>query len=146
MAANGRMPCVASPAANTTACISAMPTSKARSGIFAIILPRLVPDGIAAVTPTTRASASASSITASPNTSCHLGGLVPAAVGAARLLPVSLSKGLDWACHLTWSASAGAKPLPLTVSVWSRRGPGRSRSFLSLVARETTSCPSTGPM
>ena len=146
MAANGLSPWVASPAANTTACISAMPTSKARSGMASIILPRLVPDGIAAVTPTTRSSAWASSMMASPNTSCHLGGLVPWAVGAARLLPVTLSNGLDCACHFTWSTSAGANPLPLTVRVWSRIGPGRSRKSLRRRASETTSWPSVGPM
>ena len=146
MAANGRIPWVASPAANTTACISAIPTSKDRSGMASIMVPRLVPEGIAAVTPTTRSSRSASSTIASPNTSCHLGGFVPLAVVAARLLPVTLSNGLDCACHLTWSASAGANPLPLTVSVWSRIGPGRSRTSLKRWASDTTSWPSTGPM
>jgi dihydroorotase len=49
MATKGRIPCAARPAANVTACSSAMPTSKARSGCAIANLSTPVPDGIAAV-------------------------------------------------------------------------------------------------
>ena len=44
-------PCVASPAEKVTACCSAIPTSKARSGIARIIIFIEDPDGIAGVIP-----------------------------------------------------------------------------------------------
>ena len=68
MAQNGTMPSVAMPAANVTACCSAMPTSKQRSGKRLANRSSPVPDGIAAVIATTLGFASASAISASANT------------------------------------------------------------------------------
>ena len=48
MAQNGRKPSVASPAAKVTACCSAMPTSKQRSGNALANRSSPVPDGMAA--------------------------------------------------------------------------------------------------
>ena len=68
MAQNGFMPSVARPAAKVTACCSAMPTSKVRSGKAFSNRSTPVPDGIAAVMATMRSSFFASAISASPNT------------------------------------------------------------------------------
>src|SRR6516165_2445918 len=56
------MPSAARPAAKHTACCSAMPTSKHRSGNLSPNRFRPVPDGIAAVIATMRSSFSASAI------------------------------------------------------------------------------------
>ncbi len=66
---NGRMPDAASPAENVTACPSAMPTSKQRSGISRIMIFIEQPDGMAGVMPTTRASMRARSSSVCPKTS-----------------------------------------------------------------------------
>ena len=64
-------PSAAKPAANVTACCSAMPTSKARSGNVFIIGHRLEPLGIAGVIDTIFTFFAASSTSASPNTSWY---------------------------------------------------------------------------
>ena len=69
MLQNGTLPWVAMPALKVTACCSAMPTSNARSGISASMYFNEQPDGIAGVTPTTRASCFANSMMLCPNTS-----------------------------------------------------------------------------
>ena len=56
------MPSQASPAAKVTACCSAMPTSKARSGKRAPNASTPVPEGMAAVMAQTAGSRSASAI------------------------------------------------------------------------------------
>jgi hypothetical protein len=66
--AKGLKPSAASPAAKVTACCSAMPTSKARSGNTSAKRSSPVPDGIAAVMATIFGSARASSIRACANT------------------------------------------------------------------------------
>ncbi len=68
MAQNGAMPSAAMPAAKVTACCSAMPTSKQRSGNALAKRSSPVPDGMAAVTATMRSSRPASSTSASANT------------------------------------------------------------------------------
>ncbi len=62
MAQTGLMPCVARPPAKVTACPSAMPTSKNRSGhrFWKIAVP--VPDGMAAVMATRSGCSSASAV------------------------------------------------------------------------------------
>ena len=67
MATTGRSPPMAMPAAPVTACCSAMPTSKKRSGKRASNGSRPVGPAIAAVIATTRSSASASLMIASAN-------------------------------------------------------------------------------
>ena len=62
------MPSLARPAAKVTACCSAMPTSKQRSGKRSANMSRPVPDGMAAVMATIFLSASASAISALANT------------------------------------------------------------------------------
>ena len=59
------MPVLAMPAHMSTACDSAMPTSKARSGKASITLLMPVPSGMPAVTPTTLSSFFIRSIRAS---------------------------------------------------------------------------------
>ena len=67
------MPARARPAAMLTACCSAMPTSKKRSG-YALAKPvRPVPPAIAAVMATTRSSCAASAVRALPATCAALG-------------------------------------------------------------------------
>src|SRR2546426_30791 len=56
MAQTGFIPCVANPAANSTAWPSAIPTSKKRSGKRLANRTRFVPDAIAAVIATMRGS------------------------------------------------------------------------------------------
>src|ERR1700753_1530975 len=79
------MPSVARPAPNVTACCSAMPTSKVRSGktFWKISIP--VPPGIAAVMPTMVGSFSASFTSVSPNTRVEEG-----AVGCALAVTLAL--------------------------------------------------------
>ena len=69
MAANGRSPSLAMPPENVTACSSLIPTSNTRSGIASCMIFIEVPEAIAAVTPTIRLSARASSSSVWPNTS-----------------------------------------------------------------------------
>ena len=59
MQQNGLTPSTASPAANVTACCSAMPTSYVRFGKRRPKMSMPVPPGIAAVMPTTDGSCSA---------------------------------------------------------------------------------------
>ena len=68
------MPCVARPPAKVTACPSAMPTSKNRSGHFFWKMLVPVPEGIAAVIATRSGCSSASAVIASPNTWVQVGG------------------------------------------------------------------------
>src|SRR5690554_7588167 len=51
MLQKGTSPCVANPAEKVTACCSAIPTSKERSGIASIIILSEEPEGIAGVIP-----------------------------------------------------------------------------------------------
>ena len=103
MAQNGFMPSAAMPAANVTACCSAMPTSKVRVGKRLAKRSSPVPPGIAAVIATTRASASASAISASANTRVYDGG--PG--GGLTCSPViTLKRDTPW--YLSAAASAGA--------------------------------------
>ena len=69
------MPSAARPAAKVTACCSAMPTSKVRSGKRLPNMSRLVPDGIAAVMATILSSFSACLISSSANTVWYFGAL-----------------------------------------------------------------------
>ena len=68
MAAYGLYPSVANPAANVTACCSAIPTSNALSGNFFSNKFKPVPDGIAPVIPIILVSCSACFINVSANT------------------------------------------------------------------------------
>ena len=68
IAANGFMPSAARPAANVTACCSAMPTSKWRSGNFLAKMSVDVPDGMAAVIAQILSSVSPSFAKVWPNT------------------------------------------------------------------------------
>ena len=68
MATTGRRPWVASPAAKVTACCSAMPTSKQRSGKAFWKMLRPVPSSMAAVMATILGSRRASSVRVLPNT------------------------------------------------------------------------------
>ena len=69
MLQNGTDPCVAIPAASVTACCSAMPTSKARSGICSIIYFKELPVGMAGVIPIIFWFFLANSTKVKPNTS-----------------------------------------------------------------------------
>ena len=62
------MPSAARPAANVTACCSAMPTSKVRSGKRLPKISTPVPDGMAAVMATILESSSARFTSSEPNT------------------------------------------------------------------------------
>jgi len=62
------MPEAAKPAENVTACCSAIPTSKALSGITFIIMLREHPVAMAGVIPTIRGLLRANSIIVFPNT------------------------------------------------------------------------------
>ncbi len=73
MAQNGLKPSQARPAAKVTACCSAMPTSKVRSGNSFWNRSTPVPDGIAAVIATMVSSFFASLIRLSPNTLVYCG-------------------------------------------------------------------------
>ena len=70
MAQTGRIPCVARPAAKVTACPSAMPTSKNRSGYFSWNTPVPVPEGMAAVMATSSGCSPARAVRPRPE---HLG-------------------------------------------------------------------------
>ena len=107
MLQNGTRPCVAMPAEKVTACCSAMPTSKARSGMASIMNFSEHPVGMAGVTPTMRSSFSASSMMVCPKTSWYFGGAGD--LGATLMIsPVSLLNS-PGACHLVGlPASAGA--------------------------------------
>ena len=69
MLQKGCKPSFAIPAEKVTACASAIPTSKERSGIASIIIFIEQPVGIAGVTPTIRGFFFASSNNVFPNTS-----------------------------------------------------------------------------
>src|SRR5690554_5638783 len=100
----GFKPWVANPAEKVTACCSAIPTSKARSGIAFIIMFMEDPDGMAGVIPTILSSFSANSTRVCPNTSWYLGGWGES-YSFLAITPVILSN-LPGACHLVWSFSA----------------------------------------
>ena len=91
---------------------------------------RPVPEFIAAVMPTTRAVAAASSTSASPKTVVYCGGGVVrvggwTGGGGGAATPLAIDFGLA-ACHFSMPSrppsSAGAKPLPLTVAMWTTTG------------------------
>ena len=92
MQTTGRSPRIASPAAKVTACCSAMPTSKKRSGKRCENSSSPVDDAIAAVIATMRSSASAASQSASPKTSVQSSALLgrSAAVRIERRDPMEL--------------------------------------------------------
>ncbi len=97
MLQKGTSPWVAMPALKVTACCSAMPTSKARSGMAFIMMFSEQPVGMAGVTPTTLGFFSASSTMVWPNTSWYFGGW--GLLGATLMIsPVSLLKR-PGACH-----------------------------------------------
>ena len=103
MAQKGFIPSVAMPAAKVTACCSAMPTSKQRRGNFFAKMSMPVPAGMAALTATTRSSASASATSALAKTLVKEGG--PG--GALACSPVTtLNFTTPW--YLSAEASAGA--------------------------------------
>ena len=138
MHTTGRRPRIASPAAKVTACCSAMPTSKKRSGKRCANSSRPVDDAIAAVIATIRSSASAASQSASPKTSVQ-------SIPFLRAVPLSGSN-VDTPWNLsTLSATAGPYPCPLLVTTCTTTGPrmrAASRSAFSTAAR---SWPSIGP-
>ena len=101
MATTGRSPPIAIPAAPVTACCSAMPTSKKRSGKRAWNGSRPVGPGIAAVTATIRGSASASFTMASAKAWVY-------PVGTAFGGPVMGSNtGASWRCFSSSSSAGG---------------------------------------
>ena len=124
MAQTGLSPAAAAPAAKQTACASAMPTSKYRSGCFLANFENFVPSGIAAVTPMIRLSRSAKVDSASPNASENVG----RPLDLNSIFPFSTSKG-PTPCQVRLSCSAGSKPLPLIVLTWSKTGPFSLRTF-----------------
>ncbi|MNE73986.1 hypothetical protein D3C80_1700300 [compost metagenome] len=87
------------------------------------------PEGMAGVIPTIFELASASSTRVCPKTSWYFGGC---GLSDTDLLisPVILSNK-PGACHLVWSFSASAKPLPFKVTQCKSLGPGIS--FKSLM-------------
>ena len=112
-----------------------------------------MPPAIAAVIPITRGSRLASSTSASANTAVYCGGGLgggfssfsifsgesrlaapgrPASFGAA--LPSTIEPGFA-ACHFSIPSrppsSAGSKPLPLTVWMWTTTGRSASSAFVS---------------
>ena len=100
MHTTGRIPLIASPVAKVTACCSAMPTSKKRSGYRSAKPSSPVEEAIAAVMATTLGSAAAASSSASPKRSVQEALRVPD-------LPVAGSKvETPWKRSIL-SASAG---------------------------------------
>ncbi|MNQ75086.1 hypothetical protein D3C85_898660 [compost metagenome] len=137
MLQKGTKPWVAKPAEKVTACCSAIPTSKALSGIAFIIIFSEQPDGIAGVIPTILLFASANSTMVCPKTSWYFGGCGLSIIGFL-ISPVILSNK-PGACHLVWSFSANAKPLPLTVTQCNSLGPGIADRSLMIAAKRFTS-------
>ena len=142
MLQNGSSPSLAMPPENVTACPSAMPTSKARSGMASINMFMEHPLGMAGVTPTMRSFCLASSMSVSPKTFWYRGGS-PSVLSTSRL-PVLGSKR-PGACQMVASSSAGANPRPFTVWMWSSFGPFISFSVRRVRTSSMTLCPSTGP-
>ena len=98
MKTQGRIPPAARPAAMVSMWLSAMPTSKNRSGKRARKRSSLTPVDMAAVKQTTRGSASAIASVASDAASLQL----------RRLGPLALERGDIW-WYFVGSASAGAE-------------------------------------
>ncbi len=94
-ATTGCRPAIASPAAEVTACCSAMPTSNQRSGNASAKVCRPVERSIAAVIATTSSRSAPMRVSSSENTDVQLG---PLAGG----FPVAGSTGSVWCI---WSAS-----------------------------------------
>ena len=108
--ANGLHPRVARPAANVTACPSAIPTSKKRSGCAFANTPVPVPLGIAAVMATSFSFSSASSASPFPNTAVY----AAFAEETFSCFPVAGSCPGGSACHFSVCSPAG-NPLPFCV-------------------------------
>src|ERR1700757_381344 len=144
MLQNGIKPCVANPAEKVTACCSAMPTSKALSGIAFIIMFNEHPLGIAGVTPIILLFFSASSTIVYPNTSWYFGGC--GSLGVTLIIsPVSLLNNPGECQTVSFPSSENLYPFPFLVSTCKIFGPGISfKSFITCTKR-VTSCPSTGP-
>ena len=112
-----------------------------------------VPEFIAAVMPTTRRSRRTSSTIASPNTVVYCGGAAGAPFDGAGFAvtgaPLAIDLGLA-ACHFSMPSrppsSAGAKPLPFTVAMWTTTGRCASSALRSALRSARMSWPSMTPM
>ena len=107
-----------------------------------------MPEFIAAVIPITRASRSHSRTSASPNTCVYCGGAGEAGRdGAGRRAEIDF--GLA-ACHFSMPSrppsSAGAKPLPFTVAMWTTTGRWAASALRSARRSARVSWPSMTPM
>ena len=114
---------------------------------------------IAAVIPITRGSRRASATIASPKTLVYCGGAGLAAAAPSRVAstgtawrgsPSTIDLGLA-ACHFSMPSrppsSAGAKPLPLTVAMWTTTGRSAAKRLAQRArAGRATSWPSITPM
>ena len=138
MHTTGRMPDIASPAANVTACCSQMPTSKNRSGNSLAKLSSPVDEPIAAVIAQTSGRRVAAVMSASPKTSVYV-----RSVDRGR--PVSGSKALT-PCSLSISSStAGPYPCPFSVTTCTTTGACSFFARESTASRSASSWPSTTP-
>ncbi len=106
---------------------------------------RPVPVFIAAVMPTTRRSRRISSTIALPKTSVYVGGL-GAAFAAAGLAATGAPPAIEFglaACQVSIPSrppsSAGAKPLPFTVAMWTTTGRWAANASMSARRRAPTS-------
>ena len=140
MAVTGFIPSAARPAAKVTACCSAIPTSKKRSGNLRANAATPVPSGIAAVIATIVLSCSASSTNVFPKTDVYEAG----APGFTIFSPVAISKGpVPW--NSLGRSSAGAYPFPFFVTTWISTGPSSFFAAVSIGISASILCPSTGP-
>ena len=140
MATTGCIPAMARPEADVSACCSAMPTSKNRSGWALPNFARPVGPAMAAVMAAMSSRSSPSLTSSSENTE------VQSRTGLDFDLPVTGSI-TPVACIRSASlASAGAKPRPLCVFAWTMTGPPNSRAWRSAFSSDRMLCPSTGPM
>ena len=141
MATTGNNPWLARPAANVTACSSAMPTSKKRPGWRCLKKFRPVPYFMAAVMPHSRGSSSPKSASAQPNVDEKES--FGDSSGSVRWF-----KSMD---DTAWNSpgfsSAGFRPLPFLVTTCRKTGAYCSpRRFVSVWVSMPTSWPSMGPI
>ena len=115
----GIKPWVAIPAANVTACCSAIPTSKVLLGNISIINLRELPVSIAGVIPIILSFCCANSTIVFPKTSWYL------VYKLSSFLILSPENLLNFpgAWYVTWSSSACCKPLPFVVITCRNFGP-----------------------
>ena len=108
-----------------------------------------VPEFIAAVIPTTRGSRRTSSTIASPKTCVYCGGAVLDAGLDGTAAPETIEPGLA-ACQRSMPSrppsSAGAKPLPFTVAMWTTTGRSAASAWRSARRRPGRSWPSMTPV